>query len=68
MDSRFETPIIAKEIDAAFARTYEPTPGRRDGQQLPLHTSLLELNSVLLIVMGGLAALLTAAAFLISAH
>jgi len=68
MDSRFETPIIAKEIDAAFARTYEPTPGQGDGQRLPLHTSLSELNSVLLIVMGGLAALFTAAAFLISAH
>ena len=68
MDSRFETPIITKEIDAAFARMYEPTPGQRNGQQSPLHTSLLELNSVLLIVMGGLAALFTAAAFLLSAH
>ena len=68
MDSRFETPIIAKEIDAAFARMYEPTPDQRNEQQPPLHTSLLELNSVLLVVMAALAALFTAAAFLISAH
>ena len=68
MDSRLEIPTTAAEIDAAYARLYEPTPGQGYEQQPLLHTSLLELNSVLLVVMGGLAALFTAAAFLISAH
>jgi uncharacterized membrane protein HdeD (DUF308 family) len=68
MDSRFEKPITATEIDAAFARVYEPAPVQPNEQPLQLRTSLMELNGVLLIVMGGLAALFTAAAFLISAH
>ena len=68
MDSRFETPIIAKEIDAAFARVYEATPVQGGEQPPLLESSMLDLNSVLLIVMGGLASLFTAAAILISAH
>ena len=68
MDNRFETPITATEIDSANARTPEPASAKANGQPPQLQASLLELNGVLLIVMGGLTAIFTAAAFLISAH
>jgi hypothetical protein len=68
MDSRFETPITATEIDAAYTRVYGPAPVQGSEQPPQLQPSLLDLNGVLLIVMGGLAALFTAGAILISAH
>lgn len=68
MDSRFETSITAREIDAAYARMYEPAPVQGSERPPQLQPSLLDLNGILLIVMGGLAAVFTAAAFLISAH
>jgi hypothetical protein len=68
MDSRLETPTTATEIDAAYARVYGPAPVQANEQPLQLQPSLMELNSVLLIVMVGVAAIFTAAAFLISAH
>lgn len=68
MDSRFETSITATGIDAAYARMYEPAPVQGGEQPPQLQPSLLDLNRVLLIVMGGLAALFAAAAFFISAH
>jgi len=68
VDSNFEKPITSAEIDAAFARMYEPAPVKGGEQPPQLQPSLLDLNGVLLIVMGGLAALFTAAAILISAH
>jgi hypothetical protein len=68
MHSRFETLITATEIDAAFARMYEPAPVQGNEQPPQLQTSLLELNGVLLVVMGGIAAILMAAVFLLSVH
>jgi hypothetical protein len=68
MDSRFETPITETEIDAAYARAYGLAAVQGSEQPPQLPTSLLDLNGVLLIVMGGLTVLFTAAAFLISAH
>jgi len=68
MDSRFEAPNTAAEIDAAYARMYGPSSIQADEHPPQAQPTLLELNSVLLIVMGGLGALFTAAAFLLSAH
>lgn len=68
MDSHFETPIAATEIDSAYAAAPEPIAVQTNEQPPQLKTSLLELNGVLLIVMGGIATIFIAAAFLISTH
>ena len=68
MDSRFATPNTAAEIDAAYSRMYGPAIALGGEQPPQSQPSLLDLNGVLLIVMGGLASLFTAAAILISAH
>ena len=63
MDTHSDTPI-AQEIDFAQPDNAGPAPPieQTEGPQ----TSMLELNSILLIVLGGLAVIFMAGAFLLS--
>ena len=63
MDTRSDTPI-APAIE--FAQPDNARPARPAQQAEEPQTSMLELNSILLIVLGGLTAILTAGAFLLS--
>ena len=67
MDNRQETLITFSTIDSQpyAAERSAAEANDRSHQSQP---SMLQLNSILLVVMGGLAAIFTAAAFLLSAH
>lgn len=65
MDNRQETLITSSEIDSQPYSTERSATQANDQTQHP-QPSMLELNSMLLVVMSGLAALFIAAAFLLS--
>ena len=67
MDNRQETLITSSEIDS-LPYAAERSAAEANDQSQKSQPSMLDLNSILLIVMGGLAAIFTAAAFFISAH
>lgn len=66
MDSRSEQTITAAEIDSAYFIAPAPRPGQATEPSQQSQPSMLELNSIFLILMTAVAAIFIAAAFLIS--
>jgi hypothetical protein len=67
MDNLQETLNTFSKVDSQPYAAERSAAGANDRSQQS-QPSVLELNSILLIVMGGLAAIFTGAAFLISGH
>ena len=65
MDSRSESLITAIELDSADSVVACPRPVQASELQQP-QPSILDINSIFFIILTGLAAVFTVAAFLIS--
>ena len=68
MDSRSENPIAATELDSADSIVACPRPVQATEQPQQPQPSILDLNSIFFVLLTGLAAFFTVAAFLISAR
>ena len=68
MDSSSENLIAATELDSADSVVACPRPVQASVQLQQLRPSILDLNGIFFIILTGLAAVFTVAAFLISAR